>query len=228
MKLDHKNIGLIMAALVAITAGTAYAISSGIDLQSASLDNPIATTKILGHIQAVVYDKSGNIVAYRQADNAIVNTGLNVLAHQLFLADGLQNGGNHTNSTSGAFGWMNIGNQSAPAPAPGDTELACALISAGSGGAPCGSDRPLCAAQLSEINHKTAYNNGGFSRMNITAIATFDGAVCNSANIQEAGMWNNATTAAGGEMFARNTFGSVTLTTTDSLELTWRFTFTDQ
>jgi len=217
-----------MAALVAITAGTTFAVTYGVDLQSASLNQPIAATKIIGHIQAVVHDKAGNIIAYRQSDNAIVNTGLEVLADQLFLSDGLQSGGNHTNDTSGAFGWMNIGNQSIPVPAPGDTELNCALISAGSGGAPCGTNRPLCAAQLSEINLRDAYNSGGFSRTNVTAIATFDGAVCNSANIQEAGMWNNATTAAGGEMFARNTFGSVTLTTTDSLELTWRFTFTDQ
>jgi hypothetical protein len=44
-------------------------------------------------------------------------------------------------------------------------------------------------------------------------------------------MWNNSTTPAvapTGQMFARNTFGAVTLTSTDSLELTWRFTFTDQ
>jgi hypothetical protein len=227
MKLDSKNIGL-MAVLVAITAGTSYAMFNSADLQSTSLNNPIATTKIIGHVEAVVHDQAGNIIAYRQADNAIVNTGLDVLAHQLFLADGLQSGGNHTNSTNGAFGWMNIGNQSVPAPAPTDTELGCALISAGNGGAPCGTNRPLCAAQLSEINWKTAYDNGGFSRMNVTAIATFDGAVCNSNDIQEAGMWNNATTPENGQMFARNTFGKVTLTTTDSLELTWRFTFTDQ
>src|SRR3990172_5237653 len=221
MKTDSKNIGLIMAVLVAITAGTVYAITDGVDLQSASLDNPIATTKILGHIQAIVYDKSGNIIAYRQADNAIVNTGLNVLASQLFIDEPL---GNHTNSTNGRMGWMNIGNQSVPAPAPGDTELGCALISAGLGDAPCGTTRALCASQLSEIDRRDAYDNGGFSRMNITAIATFDGAVCSSANIQEAGLWNNATTCIGcGQMFARNTFGSVTLTTTDSLELTWRF-----
>ena len=46
-------------------------------------------------------------------------------------------------------------------------------------------------------------------------------------NIQEAAIYNNQTVGAGGEMFARNTFGSVDLTASDSLELTWRFTFTD-
>lgn len=216
-----------MVVLVAVSTGSTYAISNSQNLQSASLQNPIAATKIIGHVEAVVHDKAGNIIAYRQADNAIVNTGLNVLADQLFLGGLLQNGGNHTNATNGAFGYMNIGNQSVPAPAPGDTELGCALISAGDGGSPCGTSRPLCAAQLSEINAHDAYNNGGFSRMNVTAIATFDGAVCNSNDIQEAGMWNNATTGGNGQMFARNTFGKVTLTTTDSLELTWRFTFSD-
>jgi len=91
------------------------------------------------------------------------------------------------------------------------------------------------------------------AQINITAIATFAGSAgCNGLSIDEAGIWNNVSQAFGADvisynrepggcggpsnlcpaptdnrMFARNTFGSVNLSTSDSLELTWRFTFTD-
>ena len=82
------------------------------------------------------------------------------------------------------------------------------------------------------------------AQLNLTAVATFSGAAPNSCaaqNIGEAGIWNNPTggptyhgvnhtdTAVldGNVMFARNTFGTVNLSSSDSLELTWKFTFTD-
>lgn len=92
------------------------------------------------------------------------------------------------------------------------------------------------------------------AQINVTAIATFAGSAgCNGLSIDEAGIWNNVSQAFGASeisynrapggcggppddlcpapidnrMFARNTFGSVNLSTSDSLELTWRFTFTD-
>ena len=91
------------------------------------------------------------------------------------------------------------------------------------------------------------------AQINVTAIATFAGSAgCNGLSIDEAGIWNNVSQAYGANeisynrapggcggpsdlcpapidnrMFARNTFGSVNLSTSDSLELTWRFTFTD-
>jgi len=93
------------------------------------------------------------------------------------------------------------------------------------------------------------------AQINVTAIATFAGSAgCNGLSIDEAGIWNNVSQAYGtgpvnqisynreptgcggaepcsapvdNRMFARNTFGSVNLSTSDSLELTWRFTFTD-
>ena len=80
------------------------------------------------------------------------------------------------------------------------------------------------------------------AQLNMTAVATFSGATPNSCaanNIGEAGIWTNASVGPanyvnktvsqleGNLMFARNTFGTVNLSTSDSLELTWKFTFTD-
>jgi len=214
-----------MVALVAISTGATYAVTQNVVLQPLNFNFPASGTYMTGHVEAVVRDSGGNIIAYRQADNEIVMIGMQVLGDQLFL----DTNGNHTNATNGAFGWMNIGNGSA-APVPTDTGLDCALQTASVAGCGVGnSPRAGCVGVLSTINDNDPTENpAGSAQVNYTAIATFDGAVCNSNDIQEAGMWNNGTSAENGQMFARNTFGKVTLTTTDSLELTWRFTFTDQ
>ena len=80
------------------------------------------------------------------------------------------------------------------------------------------------------------------AQLNMTAVATFSGSLpdsCAANNIGEAGLWTNASTGpafytnntgdylTNNLMFARNTFGTVNLSTSDSLELTWKFTFTD-
>lgn len=235
-----------MIALIAVSVGATYAITSSV---ISEFDSPgsVAGAFMTGHIDAIVYDESGSIISYRQSDNEIVVGGMDVLADQLFLRCDYTSGGpgscivgpgtnNHTNSTGGAFGYMNIGNQSVPAPSGTDTGLNCPLLNAGSGDpeytCPAGGiSRGACVGVFDEVWNSEPVLKNGASQINVTVISTFDGADCESRDIREAAMWNNATspaTAPEGQMFARNTFGSVTLTNTDSLELTWRFTFTDQ
>ena len=231
MKQNSKNIGLL-ALVVAISIGSTYALTSQFSAESFGTPSPASGAFMSGHVIAVVTDDGGNIIAYRQADNAIVISGMNVIARQVF-GDAVAN---FTNNTSGPVNWMNIGNNTGgAAPAAADANLACPLQFATQGR--CGvsvgqenSARPLCVGILATMGSSDGrVNPSGSAQINVTAVATFDGTECSSIAIQEAAMWNNATSAAGdiGEMFARNVFGAVTLTTTDSLELTWRFTFTD-
>ena len=235
----------IIVALIAVSAGATFAVSQNIALQSLGYNTPSPESGafMTGHVEAIVRDNDGVIKAYRQADNAIVTVGLESLADQLFFeyydsGAGLIAGqNNHTNSTGGRFGYMNIGNRTDAADAL-DTGLKCALLTAGSngcapGGASESSNRGACVGVTSKIWNTQAVKRSdtGAAQINVTAIATFDGTDCYSNAIREAALWNNSTSPAPapkGQMFARNTFGSVTLTTTDSLELTWRFTFTDQ
>jgi len=60
-----------MIALVAISVGTTYAITSQTILND---NNPIQAsgTLMLGHVDAVVHDEAGNIVAYRQTVEEIL------------------------------------------------------------------------------------------------------------------------------------------------------------
>jgi len=102
----------------------------------------------------------------------------------------------------------------------------------------------LCAREQAVIHRFNATEDpspamSDAAQINMTAVATFAGVVgptgCDTNNIGEAGIWTNATAGPqfgdlreqGNNMFARNTFGTVNLSDSDSLELTWKFTFTD-
>ena len=113
MKTISKNMVPIMVALVAISIGSTFAMTYSTDIQSLVYSQPSTAsgTFMTGHVEAVVRDNEGVIKAYRQADNAIVIGGLEVLADQLFAPYGF-NGlplvagqNNHTNSTGGRYGY---------------------------------------------------------------------------------------------------------------------------
>jgi len=104
---------------------------------------------------------------------------------------------------------------------------------------------PLSCARQQAVIHRfnatldPSPPGGDSAQINMTAVATFAGVVgptgCDTDNIGEAGIWTNSSAGPqygdareqGNNMFARNTFGTVNLSDSDSLELTWKFTFTD-
>ena len=244
MKELAMNTRVIMLAIVAVSG---VAIFLNFDELIATDYNTSTTANgfmLVGNVEVVKKDGAGNIVAYRQGDNHIVLTGMEIIARQVFG----QGTGNNTNDTfqdantaggGGLVRYMEIGN--------GSKGGSCILT----GGAPIlGFDNqtlecPLsvaqgCARETAAIDRRNATDTnppGDAAQLNMTAVATFSGGSnCDAVNIGEAGIWQNITTGpdyytAGPElgnlMFARNTFGTVNLSTSDSLELTWKFTFTD-
>ena len=233
-----------MIAIVAISAGALT-----LNLNQFTGFNGVEKTGALmvSNVEAVLKDEAGNIIAYRQGDNHITASGMVLLAQQTF---GPGVGGapasNNTNATdplsiAGTVRFMEIGNGNGTGNCPGaagppilgwfNTTLECPLLT--------------CARQAAIIyRHDPTNPSGGagidsHAQINITAIATFAGSAgCNGLSIDEAGIWMNssqqgspsfatAPAPSDNRMFARNTFGSVNLSTSDSLELTWRFTFTD-
>lgn len=240
--------GLFVIVVIGISAGLIYAVMMGsLSLESFASPSQSSGAFMTGHVEAVIYDQAGHIVAYRQADNAIVQHGMAMLIDALFLNGSQASvctvgpGNCHINTTIthltyGKVGYMSIGNNTGgAAPAYNNRDLACPLETAsiatctGANGQQ-NTARAACTRVLSEIRNTTSTGVGAGpnAQINVTAIATFLGSNCNSIAIQEAGIWNRPSiTATNDHMFARNTFGSVTLTSTDSLELTWKFTFTD-
>ena len=247
------NTGVIMIAIVAISAG---AITLNLDQFTSSNSVSKSGALMVTNVEAVLKDEAGNIIAYRQGDNHIVSSGMVLLAQQVF-GPGVGGGSNNTNATDpdsigGQIRFMEIGNGNGTGSCPGaagppilgwfNETLECPILT--------------CARQTAIIfRHNTTDVGTGpaidsHAQVNVTAIATFAGSAgCDGLSIDEAGIWSNVSQAFGTDeisynrgvsgcttpcqapidnrMFARNTFGSVNLSTSDSLELTWRFTFTD-
>ncbi len=243
MKKLAVNTRVIMIAIVAISAG---AITLNLDNFTDSNSLQKSGALMVTNVEALVRDEAGNIIAYRQGDNHITASGMVLLAQQTF---GPGVGGappsNNTNATDpasigGTVRFMEIGNGNGTGACPGaagspilgwfNETLECPIAT--------------CARQAAIIyRHDPTNPSGGagpasHAQLNVTAIATFAGSAgCNGNSIDEAGIWQNqsqagapawpASAPSDNRLFARNTFGSVNLSTSDSLELTWRFTFTD-
>jgi len=245
------NTGVLILAIIAVTG---VAIFTNLDTLFPATDTTISTAGhsalMVSNVEVIKRDGTGNVVAYRQGGNHIVLGGMELISRQVFGPGAA--GSNNTNSTfeqgtrnygGGGVQFMSIGN--------GSDGGNCTTEG---GGVNLGFDNmtlecPLyilaqnClreTAVVTRFNATEKPTGTDAAQINITAKATFTGASdpqsCAATNIAEAGIWQNLTGGPGfysggpelgNIMFARNSFGSVNLSTSDSLELTWKFTFTD-
>ncbi len=269
MKNSPKNIGLLMVTIVAISVGLTYVTVSGVT--EVSIDKVATGSLLTGNVQVRLMDEDGDVKAYRQSDNHITVTGLEILTSQLFNDTRTKAVGAGGASYNDVESWKNFTDYVVTGPTPkvpgSNTGGAIKFMNIGNGSAALAYDDRKLDRQIFDTNQRPAggcdrivanirnstepFVNGttGFDRarqipshanlaqINVTAVATFDGAQCFATIIHEAGIWTDSNQSAVGNpqpgqanagwMFARNTFGDVTLTENDSLELTWTFTFTD-
>lgn len=192
---------------------------------------------LTGNVKVTQYDGEGNIIAYRQSENHIVQTGMQILFGQLF------NTQNDTYAVkSRPLSHMAIGENGEWRLLYNDTNLRSPMTSPPASKAACG--RVL----FTSVTNSTTVPGSGESttfgpdhnpgictpftqcaaQMNVTASASFTGANCGGGlfTIDEAAIYDESALGAG-QMFARNTFGAVVLNALDTLQLDWEFTFTD-
>src|SRR3972149_7563066 len=232
MKITMTNTRVLMVTLIIASVGGTFAIVEGLDLTSDQTNNsPGSGVLFTGNVKVTQFDEAGNIIAYRQSDNHIVYHGMEIIMGQVF--NGIN--GSYPDTTVRPVSHMEIGIDGDPgvyatALRWNDTDVVT----------PVSDTVPACVRVVAVIDnmtqgnsHKspsTCHGTQGFganpcsAQMNVTARSTFTGMNCAIASIDEAGIFNDP---AGGLMFARNTFGSVTLNMLDSLALDWEFTFTD-
>ena len=255
MKKLATNTGVIMLAIIAVSGVTILFNFDEIFTPANEISKTTTGSLFTGNVEVIKRDGAGNIVAYRQGDNHIVLSGMELIARQVFGPGAA--GSNNTNITSaydagalrnyggGTVQYMSIGNGTfagdcvdaggvgtAPVLGFDNMTLECPLFDLAT----------VCLREQAVINRFNASDtipSTLAAQLNLTAVATFSGAApneCAAQNIGEAGIWTNITGGpsyytvgqeAGNMMFARNTFGTVNLSISDSLELTWKFTFTD-
>lgn len=189
----------MIMAIAIVSAGSAYTVSH----VSAS---PVATNDafaLVGHVTMVLTDETGMITQYRQTDNVVTNDGLETILDLTF-GDAMFGSTGLNGVTESTVSHMAMGNQTSPtAAAVGNTALQAEVTD---------------CARIAIVG---LTSTGQTATLTATFDATSD-AEC-ATTVTELGLFTESTNGAGADqLFARQaSFSSITLTTSDSLAVTW-------
>lgn len=227
MRLTIPTIGVLTTIALLVSVGAIYAGSFESNLSLNESTVPSGAAYMVGNVKVTQFDEFGNVLAYRQGTNHITATGMTIIMAQVFSSvnASLPDPGNVT----GRVSWMEIGTEGDPITYPNRLRWNNTDIIAPVAG--------LCIRVAATIDNSTqgpahkadstcAPATACDARMNVTAVAQFQGSECAAIGIDEAGIFTHPD-GTGGLMFARNTFGSVNLGGLDTLQLEWEFTFRD-
>lgn len=199
---------------VGMFAAIVFAVGmAGISFSDGSLklqDNTPASTmdggSITGHIEIIHTDQDGNIRAYIQTDNAIVNDGRNCTAATLF---GANTG--CTDTTPGPYNVIGLGN---------GTALSGSTSQIALNGETTGDGLQRATASLGTFTNATADSAPAIQRL--TKIFTYSGSQTSNP-INQAGLFN--TTSGTTSTFALKNFPSaVSMNSGDQLTVNWDIT----
>ena len=217
-------VGVLFAAAMVVGMATTSAFSTPLVIaSSATVDNQFG---MLGHITLTQTDADGNMKSYIQTDNVIVNVGENCVAETLFnvTADTGPDGCNgattplYTNSGNGinnlGFSFIAVGNSSALATPPvaveTDTGLTVENVTT-----------TMARLDGSPTVTTESANTGSSAVVTLSAVFTSDGGI---SDIDESGIFDEATFTAGDNMLARQTFTNIRLSAGDQLTVEWEIT----
>ena len=238
-------IGLV-AAIAVLSGAMGMSVTGAFSDQTLAKSTIPATGMLMGQVMIEAHDENGEMIAYRLGDNEVVDGGEQCILRMLFAtaADGTGGPSASTATTgntvctgalTGAWNVIAIGvgvtdhdssvgtglGLSANADKYSGLEIECnAAVNSGGTGA----DAKTCAAQAGLIRAtattKTWQNGTSDTETQIVLAKTFTS--LGSAVITESGLFNS-TNIAGGGMLAHKTFGAVSLTSGDSITVTWTF-----
>ena len=189
---------LFLGAILALGIGTfgisnSFSASEPSALESGSL--------ITGHVTLTATDDAGNIIAYRQTDNAIMNRADNCISELIFTLDT----GNGCNTNASTYDRIHIGTGSnSTTPSESWTQATLPLTYNTDAGA--------------TVTLTNATGTGGADSL---LSATFLNV---NAAINEAAIRNGAGGSGVGDVLAYQQFTTITLGATDDLTVEWTVT----
>ena len=239
-------IGLV-AAIAVLSGAMGLSVTGAFSDQTIAKSTIPTTGMLMGQVMIEAHDENGEMIAYRLGDNEVVDGGEQCILRMLFgtAADGTGGpsastaiAGNTvcTGALTGAWNVIAIGvgteGHATGDEATGLSNTSIADVYSGleiecnanvnSGGT--GGDAKTCAAQAGLIRAtattKTWQNGTSDTETQIVLAKTFTS--LGSAVITESGLFNSTNIATGG-MLAHKTFGAVSLTSGDSITVTWTF-----
>jgi len=222
-----------MAAVFAVGVGGTYFGMEQTNELSRDLSS-VSSGMLMGHVTATALNENGEIYAYRQSDNAIVESGMEIIASQVFqglngsaagsedlcplctYSGNLVNGANPVDSIGIGTNGTGVTSQ--------DYFISDGLGNK-HGAAGCQNVSVTWTAGTANASKAGgAHSYANIAMIGINGTATFGPSALCANTYLEAGAFDNDTS---GIMFARNTYNSVTLGAADSLIINWNFQFND-
>ena len=217
MKTNSTMIALV-AALAVTAGGLGLSLTGVFDDDNVIAQSNTATGLMMGHLTVEAHDEGGDLIAYRQTDNEVVDDGEQCILKMLFAT---------TDSTAGRGGYTST------TACTGALTGAWDVISIGTGTTAAADTQVLLVNETSTSNGlergtattKTWTNGTGATttKLVLSKTFTFEGEGGRAHAIGESGLFNSTTADRNG-MLARQTFTDVSLSNGDSITITWTFT----
>tara|TARA_Y100000590_G_scaffold122564_1_gene140317 strand:- start:9125 stop:9790 length:666 start_codon:yes stop_codon:yes gene_type:complete len=214
-----STITALVAALAVTSGGLGLSLTGVFDENDALITSNSVNGLMMGHLTVEAHNEAGELVAYRQTDNEVVDDGEQCILKMLFATtDGVAGRGGYGDSSSpgactgvltGAWDVIAIGTDTTAA---SDTQVLLGNETSSSGGL----ERAMATT-------KTWSNGTGADATKIQLSKTFTNNSPNAHTIAESGLFNSTTNDANG-MLARQQFTGVALSNGDSITITWTFT----
>ena len=238
--MNIKSTVIVLVAVMAVLSGAlGMAMTGTFSEQKIGVAN-VATGMMTGHLEIEARNADGELFAYRQTDNEVVDDGEQCILKMLFASNGGINndglgpgrGGYTTASTMGAcsgiltgawhviaIGTTTTGAQDVNVKLGNDTSGPLTNYYANGNAyftnGVYGLERGIATT-------KTWSNGTGTDKTQIVMSKTFTNLSNVSHTIAESGLFNS-TTVAGSGMLAHKAFTGVALATSDSITITWTF-----
>lgn len=218
---NKSTLTALVAALAVTTGGLGLSLTGVFDQDGLTgqdsgqwVTSNTANGLMMGHLVVEAHDENGNLTAYRQSDNEVVDDGEQCILKMLFNSAANDRGAAGAQACSGAntSAWdiIAIGTGSTAA---ADTDL---LL---------GNETSTTAGlERAKTESKTWTNGTGATTTKIVLSKQFTLATgASDHTIAESGLFNDTTVDTNG-MLARQTFTGVALSAGDSITITWTFT----
>jgi hypothetical protein len=218
---------ILFGVSLAVVAGLFGSGIFGLTITKADQASLGTTGLFTGHVITTLTDSDGNIKAYRQSDNLIVNQGENCALKLLFQAvpASVSAAGNVcTGANTIGFRYIEIGNVSATqsgtpsSPVSTDFRLYGSHNNTGS----AGNNPGLLRKEATTITWSNSTSSTSTGAAQVILAATFTNSGASSKTVNESGLFNN--TAANFQtdaMFSRQVFSTITMAPSDSLTVQW-------
>ena len=220
---SKPTIIVLVAAMAVLSGALGMSLTGTFSDQKIGVTN-VATGMMTGHLEIEARNADGELFAYRQTDNEVVDEGEQCILKMLFGSNGAFGRGEYTSLGNGACtgsltgAWHVIG--------IGTTTTAADDVNIKLGNETSGIlsnyTDGVEGLERGVATTKTWSNGTGTDKTQIVMSKTFTNLSGVTHTIAESGLFNS-TTVAGSGMLAHKAFTGVALATSDSITITWTF-----